>query len=41
MHYDDHPPPHFHVQYGDDGATMDIDTMRITDGYLRPECSVL
>ena len=36
MHYDDHPPPHFHVQYGDDSATMDVDTMRITDGYLPP-----
>lgn len=36
MHYDDHPPPHFHVQYGDDSATMDIDTMHITDGYLPP-----
>ena len=36
MHYDDHPPPHLHVQYGDDSATMDIETMRITDGYLPP-----
>ena len=36
MHYDDHPPPHFHVQYGDDSATMDIDSMRIIDGYLPP-----
>ena len=36
MHYDDHPPPHFHVQYGDDSATMDIDTMHITDGHLPP-----
>ena len=36
MHYDDHSPPHFHIQYGDDSATMDIDTMRITDGYLPP-----
>jgi hypothetical protein len=26
----------FRVQYGDDSATMDIDTMRITDGYLPP-----
>ena len=36
MHYDDHPPPHFHVHYGGDGATMDINTMRLTDGYLPP-----
>jgi hypothetical protein len=36
MYYEDHPPPHFHVQYGEDSATMDIDTMRVTDGYLPP-----
>jgi hypothetical protein len=36
MYYDDHPPPHFHVEYGDDSATMDVDIMRITDGYLPP-----
>ena len=36
MHYDDHPPPHFHVHYGGDGGTMDIDTMRLTDGHLLP-----
>src|SRR5437773_517767 len=35
-HYDDHPPPHFHVEYGDDNATIDIRTMTLTDGYLSP-----
>lgn len=36
MHYDDHPPPHFHVHYSGESATMDVDTMRMTDGYLPP-----
>jgi hypothetical protein len=36
MYYDDHPPPHFHVKYGGDDATMDIETMRITEGELPP-----
>ena len=34
MYYRDHPPPHFHVYYGDEGAIIDIATMRITQGAL-------
>jgi hypothetical protein len=27
MFFDDHAPPHFHVQYGEHRATMDIATL--------------
>jgi len=27
MYYDDHPPPHFHVQYGEYRAKITIDTL--------------
>lgn len=35
MRYRDHPPPHFHVRHGDDRAIIEIETMRILEGYLR------
>jgi hypothetical protein len=34
MYYDDHPPPHFHVQYGDQRAKIQIDTLAVIRGTL-------
>jgi hypothetical protein len=31
-----HPPPHFHVYDGDEGAIIEIETMRIIGGRLSP-----
>ena len=36
MYYDDHPPPHFHVQYGEYQAKITIDTLAVLTGYLPP-----
>jgi Domain of unknown function (DUF4160) len=32
----DHPPPHFHAQYGDDWAQISISTGRVLEGSLPP-----
>lgn len=34
IYYDDHPPPHFHAYYGNDSAKIDIDTLRVTEGWI-------
>jgi hypothetical protein len=34
MYYDDDPPPHFHVQYGEYQAKITIDTLAVLTGYL-------
>jgi hypothetical protein len=34
MYYDDHPPPHFHVQYGEHKAKIQIDTLAVIGGSL-------
>ena len=34
MYYDEHPPPHFHVDYQDAIATVRIDTLRVLHGNL-------
>lgn len=36
MHFDEHPPPHFHVIAGDDKAVFLIDTLELRDGEIRP-----
>jgi hypothetical protein len=36
MNYNDHPPPHFHVRYGDLRAMIDLRTLRLIDGNLPP-----
>jgi hypothetical protein len=36
MFYDDHPPPHFHVRYGEYKAILAIDTPVIVEGHLPP-----
>jgi len=35
---DEHPPSHFHVEYAEHQAMIDIDTLEILKGYLpRPQ----
>jgi hypothetical protein len=37
MFYNDHFPPHFHVEYGNYRATIDINTLEIIYGTLPPK----
>ena len=34
MYFDEHNPPHFHIQYNEYRATMDIQSLNITIGAL-------
>src|ERR1051325_1406674 len=34
MYYDDHPPPHFHVRYGEYRAILEIETVAVLFGDL-------
>jgi hypothetical protein len=34
MYYNDHPPPHFHVRYGEQKAIIGIDSLSIIEGEL-------
>ena len=34
MYYDDHPPPHFHVRYGEHRAIVEIETPAVLFGDL-------
>ena len=34
MFFDDHNPPHFHVEYGEFKAIIDIRTAELLEGYL-------
>jgi hypothetical protein len=34
MYYDDHNPPHFHAEYGDDEAWININTLAVFHGSL-------
>lgn len=36
MFYDDHPPPHFHVRYGQYQAVLLINELIVTHGRLPP-----
>jgi hypothetical protein len=36
MFYDDHPPPHFHVRYGEHQAVVRIADLVVTHGTLPP-----
>lgn len=37
MFYDDHNPPHFHVQYGEFKAVIRINDFAMAEGYLPPK----
>lgn len=34
MYYNDHPPPHFHVRYGEQKAIVAIENLLILEGKL-------
>lgn len=34
MYYRDHPPPHFHAQYGGSEAEIDIESLEVIAGEL-------
>ena len=34
MNYNDHPPAHFHVRYGDQKALIDIERLALLEGHL-------
>jgi len=34
MYYDEHNPPHFHAEYGDDEAQINILTLAVINGNL-------
>ena len=36
MYYRDHPPPHFHVRYGEQRAIIDIGSLAVLQGRLSP-----
>jgi Domain of unknown function (DUF4160) len=36
LYYNDHNPPHFHVRYGDQRAILEIATLTILEGSLKP-----
>ena len=36
MFYRDHPPPHFHVRYGEQRAIIDIGSLAVLQGRLSP-----
>ena len=36
MFFNDHPPPHFHAQYGEHTAQVDIQTLSVFSGRLPP-----
>ena len=37
MFFLDHAPPHFHVEYSDYKAVIDIRTQEVTEGYVPPK----
>ncbi|HOM17340.1 MAG TPA: DUF4160 domain-containing protein [Thermoguttaceae bacterium] len=36
MHFGDHPPPHFHAEYEDRQAIIEINTLTVLGGNLPP-----
>jgi len=36
MYFDEHPPPHFHAEYGEFKAVVDIQSLVVVGGYLPP-----
>lgn len=36
MYYNDHPPPHFHVRYGQQKAIVSIQKLTVLEGKLSP-----
>ena len=40
MYFGDHPPPHFHAEYGSEKAAISIDDLSIIKGSLPPHYCV-
>jgi uncharacterized protein DUF4160 len=36
LNYNDHPPPHFHVRYAEQRATVTIESLTVLEGHLSP-----
>lgn len=36
MYFDEHPPPHFHAEYGEFEVLIDINTLAVFAGKLPP-----
>ena len=36
INFGDHPPPHFHAQYGGSEALVDIEAIAVSEGWLPP-----
>jgi hypothetical protein len=34
MYFNDHTPPHFHAEYGENAAELAIDTLEVIHGHL-------
>lgn len=34
VYANEHPPPHFHAKYAENQAVIDIDAMKLTEGFL-------
>ncbi|KAB2869446.1 MAG: DUF4160 domain-containing protein [Bauldia sp.] len=34
FYWEEHPPPHFHVEFAEHQAVIDIDSLEIIEGYL-------
>lgn len=41
MFFDDHNPPHFHAEYGEDRALVDIQSLAFFSGRLSPRVAGL
>ncbi len=41
MYYDEHNPPHFHAQYGQNHAVVKINDFALTEGFLPPKALAL
>jgi len=41
MFYDDHSPPHFHVEYAELRAVVDLETGKVLAGKLPKRCAAL
>ena len=41
MNYNDHSPPHFHVRYAEQKATVAIDPATLLEGHLSPRALAL
>ncbi|MBU1820720.1 MAG: DUF4160 domain-containing protein [Bacteroidetes bacterium] len=41
MFYNDHAPPHFHAEYGEEEALFDITTLEVLEGELSKRAKML